>query len=155
VFRKGVMKLRRTISFKKVLFFLGFMSAFLLVLSGTPFAVQKDFVGSTLETSGDRDTSRGILQFFPVPDLTICFCGSYRLTVSEEKYKAYYLLSDRIDFSQFIGKNITVSGKIYSAPCEGTLFYLCPFLIVDEIQENIPAASEDDTWGTIKALYGN
>ena len=137
----------------KMLVLLGFVCAFLFGAAAASHAIDTGFFNSPLTMSADRATSQGVLQYFPDPDFTICYCGSYYLSVTEKQFNAYYLLSDNIDLSEFIGQRITVTGTILSAPCEGTLYRLCDFLVVNEIKEIIHTGTQLDSWGRVKALF--
>ena len=98
-------------------------------------------------------TSEGILAYIPPPDAYICFCGSYLLENLEREQTSYYLLAHQFDLTQFIGKQIVVTGKPILSPCSGTLLQYCDFLILEEIEENTNTPDDQTTWGKIKALY--
>ena len=116
-------------------------------------AAPADQFAPHISGTGETVTCEGVLVYFPPPDLTICFCGSYYLTNSNREAKSYYLLSSGMDLGLFIGKKITVTGKSVLIPCLGTLFQYCDFLILERIEENTATDGGDDTWGRIKALY--
>ena len=97
--------------------------------------------------------SEGVLLYFPPPDLTICFCGSYYLSNFDREQKSYYLLASGIDLTRFIGKEITVTGKPVVIPCTGTLLQNCDFLILEVIEENISTDDGENAWGKIKARF--
>ncbi len=100
----------------------------------------------------ELEETRGILQYTPSPDIGICFCGSYYL-VADDGFEDYYLVSDVIELSKHVGEKIRVQGRAFQAPCEGTLFRLCDFLIVDSVEELIETGTHASSWGRIKALF--
>jgi hypothetical protein len=108
-------------------------------------------VGAASRALAGDEMSIGALEFTPPPEVSICFCGSYRL-VPEKGYAEYYLAAEGIDLAPYIGRKIEVSGKPFLKPCSGTLYMDCPFLKVTNI-EAAPTPTEQSTWGAIKALY--
>lgn len=97
-------------------------------------------------------TSIGVLQYTAPPDITICFCGSFFLHADKE-YRAFYLYSSEIDLTKFVGKKVLVMGKPFKTPCQGTLYRLCSFLEVKEVEPVAPTPADTSTWGRIKSLY--
>jgi hypothetical protein len=109
------------------------------------------FGGMPRAQTGADDTTVGVLGYTAPPDLTICFCGPYRIE-PDRGFAAYYLTSASIDLSAYVGKKIQVSGTSFVKACTGTLLVECPFLMVMEV-DSTPMPSQSSTWGMIKALY--
>jgi hypothetical protein len=97
-------------------------------------------------------SSVGVVVFTAPPDITICFCGSYRLQ-AEKDLISYYLASDHIDLSKYVGQRVTVTGRPFATTCWGTLLRTCAFLNVESVETLAPLATEPGTWGRIKSLY--
>jgi hypothetical protein len=121
--------------------------------AGMTHAAVADRVSPGLGETAQAVISEGVLVYFPPPDLTICFCGSYFLQNPNREQKSYYLLAPGLDLTRFIGKVISVTGKPVLIPCTGTLLQSCDFLVLEEVEENSSAEDEDSTWGKIKAVY--
>jgi hypothetical protein len=96
--------------------------------------------------------SRGDLKFEPSPDLTICFCGSYFLS-AEKGFESFYLFSDTINISRYVGLKVNVSGRPFDTVCDGTLLRICHFLRVTDIVDLTPTGTDLSTWGKIKSLF--
>ena len=127
--------------------------AFLISPVGLAQAVPADWVSPGLSEAGQSVISEGVLIYYPPPDLTICFCGSYFLSNSDRTQQSYYLLAPGLDLTRFIGKQISVTGKPALIPCTGTLLQNCDFLVLEEVEETTTADDEETTWGKIKAVY--
>ena len=126
---------------------------FIVNPAGLTQAVPVDRFSPGLSETDQTVIIEGVLLYFPPPDLTICFCGSYYLSNLDREQKSYYLLASGIDLTRFIGKEITVTGKPVVIPCTGTLLQNCDFLILEVIEENISTDDGEKTWGKIKALF--
>jgi len=111
--------------------------------------------GPTGSVAGEQAEvySEGTLKFTPVPEVTVCFCGSFFLSPAEG-YKPFYLVSDEIDLTAWAGQDVHVAGRQFAAPCHGTLLVMCQFMVVSEIGERTPADTAPSTWGAIKELFG-
>jgi hypothetical protein len=95
----------------------------------------------------------GTLKYIARPDISICFCGSYRVA-TEAGYEDRYLTSESLDLSQYVGARIMVYGKPYSAICSGTLARSCSYLSVEKIvwlTSSTGVAAVD--WSTLKMIY--
>jgi hypothetical protein len=123
--------------------------AVVLVASGVLFAIHTDRA-----RAGDplADVSSvGVVRFIDPPDLTICFCGPFSL-IGEKEDVVVHRVSNEIDLSQYIGEKVSVTGKPFRTPCQGTLLRVCDFINVTKL-ETAPLPTESDTWGRIKSLY--
>jgi len=111
---------------------------------------------SAEEVSYNEESSivlaEGMLGFIPKPEISICFCGSYRLE-RENGSEVCYLVNGGIDLSPYIDKRVRVIGRQYSAVCEGTLAGLCSYISVSDIWITSAVESYPSSWGVIKALY--
>lgn len=105
-----------------------------------------------LLAGGEPDVAIGVLEYAPKPEISICFCGSFRIVTGAER-KDCYLTSDAIDLSQFIGARIMVSGKGYSAICEGTLSRSCSYMSVEKVVPLTSAGVVSVDWGLVKMIY--
>jgi len=123
---------------------------FLLVL----LAIVASLPTSTGRSRADdgSGTIVGFLSYIPVPDVSICFCGSFRLT-TEASPKECYLVSDSIDLGAFIGQRVLVYGKAFSGICSGTLARSCSYFEVEKIVALTRAGTLDITWGFVKGTY--
>jgi len=126
---------------------------FSISLTGIAQAIPVDHFSPGQSGTDQMVTYVGVLLYFPAPDLTICFCGSYYLSNLDREQTSYYLLASGIDLTRFIGKEIAVTGKPIVIPCTGTLLQNCDFLILEAIEENISTDEGERTWGKIKALF--
>jgi hypothetical protein len=93
----------------------------------------------------------GVLKYIPKPDVSICFCGSFRLAAAASG--DWYLTSESIDLSGFDGARIMVFGRASSAICEGTLARSCSYLRVEKIVPVTSAGTAVVDWGLVKAIY--
>ncbi|UCF05009.1 MAG: hypothetical protein JSV33_13970 [bacterium] len=98
------------------------------------------------------DTTLGNLRYFPPPEVTICFCGSYYL-LGEEGFSSYYLVSDKHDLKLFIGKRVIVTGRKYTDICTGTLAIPCDYIKVESIIQDLSWDTEESSWGAVKSIY--
>ena len=126
---------------------------FSISLAGIVQAIPADNFSPGQSGTDQPVICEGVLLYFPPPDLTICFCGSYYLSNLDREQTSYYLLASGIDLTRFVGKEITVTGKPVVIPCMGTLLQNCDFLILEVIEENIFTDEGEKTWGKIKALF--
>jgi hypothetical protein len=110
--------------------------------------------GSGGPSADDPVVVHGILEFTPAPEVTICFCGSYFLA-SEKTRPGYYLVSDTIDLTPYIGESIQVTGRKFTSACTGTLLLPCDYLRVEKVIDPITTGAEPTTWGAVKSLYRN
>jgi hypothetical protein len=98
------------------------------------------------------DTTLGHLKYFPPPEVTICFCGSYFL-LGEEGFDSYYLTTDKYDLKLFVGKRVIVTGRKYTAICTGTLAHPCDYIQIESIQQDLSWDTEQSSWGAVKSIY--
>jgi hypothetical protein len=110
------------------------------------------FPAVELLAGGEPDVAIGVLEFAPKPQISICFCGSFRIVTGAEK-KDCYLTSDAIDLSRFIGARIMVYGTAYSAICEGTLVRSCSSMSVAKVVPLTSTAVAPVDWGLVKMIY--
>jgi hypothetical protein len=108
--------------------------------------------GALPDAGHAADTVIGVLSYQPAPNLAICFCGSFRLTV-EGALKECYLLSDLIDLREFDGQRILVIGKSFSGFCSGTLERPCNFMDVEKVAVLSRTGVAGVDWGALKTIY--
>jgi len=108
--------------------------------------------GAAELAGGETEPVLGVLGFIPQPDISICFCGSYFLATGSSS-KDCYLVSNSIDFAEFVGRRILVYGKSFSGICQGTLARPCAFYDVEKIVALSSTGAADVDWGSIKMIY--
>ena len=126
----------------KRLLLLAFLASILIVPRAT------DLSGA----DGATETLVGLLSYVPEPDVSICFCGSYRLD-PETLPKGYYLVSDTIDLGAYAGQRVLVYGKSFSGLCSGTLARPCGYFDVLKIVPFTLAGTAVVSWGLVKSIY--
>ena len=106
-----------------------------------------------LSGADDRlETLVGLLSYAPKPDVSICFCGSFRLD-TEAVPGECYLVSDSIDLSAFAGQRVLVYGKPFSGLCSGTLARPCGYFEVRKIVSLAGTGVAIASWGIVKTIY--
>ena len=108
-------------------------------------------VGAVL-AENELEVIVGVLKYVPKPDISICFCGSFRLAAAALSGERY-LTSESIDLTEFVDTRVMVYGKAYSAICEGTLARSCNYLRVEKIVPVTSAGTAVVDWGFVKAIY--
>jgi hypothetical protein len=98
------------------------------------------------------ETLVGSLSYIPEPDVSICFCGSFRLDL-EPSLGEYYLVSDAIDLGAFAGRKVLVYGKSFSVICSGTVARPCSYFDVRKIVPFARTGVVDVDWGILKSIY--
>jgi hypothetical protein len=94
----------------------------------------------------------GSLSYVPRPDISICFCGSFRLDLEASPGECY-LVSDSIDLGAFAGQRVLVCGKSFSGICSGTLALPCSYFDVRKIVPFARAGTLSVDWGSLKTIY--
>jgi hypothetical protein len=107
---------------------------------------------SFLYTDGSSEAIAGVLTCIPEPDVSICFCGSFRF-VSEAGFKECYLVSNTIDLGAFDGQRILVFGRSFSGLCTGTLARPCSFIEVEKVVALSRTGVARIDWGMMKIIY--
>ncbi len=107
---------------------------------------------SFLCTDGSSEAIAGVLTYIPEPDVSICFCGSFRF-VTEAGFKECYLVSSTIDLAVFDGQRILVFGRSFSGLCAGTLARPCSFIEVEKVVALSRAGVARIDWGIMKTIY--
>jgi hypothetical protein len=106
-----------------------------------------------LSGAGDgAETLVGLLSYVPKSDVSICFCGSYRLD-PEALPGEYYIVSDSIDLSAYAGQRVLVYGKSFSGLCSGTLARPCSYFDVRKIVPLARTGVAAIDWGILKSIY--
>jgi len=101
----------------------------------------------------DGDTTLvGLLGYVPAPDVSICFCGSFPLSL-ESSLGECYLVSDSIDLHAFAGQRVLVYGKSFSGLCSGTVARPCSYFDVRKIVPFTRTGVAAIDWGMLKAIY--
>jgi hypothetical protein len=98
------------------------------------------------------ETLVGLLSYVPEPDVSICFCGSFRLGL-EASLGECYLVSDSIDLDAFAGQRVLVYGRSFSGLCTGTLARPCSYFDVRKIVPFTRTGTIAVDWGSVKMIY--
>jgi hypothetical protein len=107
---------------------------------------------TALSGSGDDgETLVGLLSYVPEPDVSICFCGSFRLSL-EASLGECHLVSDSIDLGAFAGQRVLVYGRSFSALCTGTLARPCGYFDVRKIVPLTRTGTIAVDWGSLKMI---
>jgi hypothetical protein len=101
---------------------------------------------------GSGETLVGLLSYVPEPDVSICFCGSFRLNLDFSLVDCY-LVSDSIDLGAFAGQRVLVYGRSFSGICTGTLARPCSYFDVRKIVPLTRAGTITVDWGSVKMIY--
>jgi hypothetical protein len=98
------------------------------------------------------DTLVGLLNYVPAPDVSICFCGSFPLSL-ESSLGECYLVSDSIDLWAFAGQRVLVYGKSFSGLCSGTVARPCGYFDVRKLVPLTRTGVAGVDWGFVKSIY--
>jgi hypothetical protein len=97
------------------------------------------------------ETLAGTLSYVSEPDVSLCFCGSFRLSV-EASLGECYLVSDAIDLGAYAGQRVLVYGKSFSGLCSGTVARPCSYFDVRKIVPFTRTEVVAVDWGFVKSI---